>query len=125
MLPKENRLKIKKDFEKVFKKGRRFKEDFLVFIVVKNNLKQSRFGFIVSNKVSKKATVRNKIKRRLRKLVKESLLRVKEGIDCVIIASPGFEVKDFWEIEKTINIIFTSAKILKTNSAPAVIREKK
>ena len=62
MLSQQNQLKKKKDFEKVFKKGKGFKEDFLVLIFKKNNLNQSRFGFIVSKNFSKKANLRNKIK---------------------------------------------------------------
>ena len=71
MLPKKNRLKNKKDFERVFKQGKGFKEDFLFFKITKNNLKENRFGFIVSLKVSKKAVLRNKVKRRLREIIKK------------------------------------------------------
>ena len=45
MLPKENRLKKKKDFEKVFKEGQGFKEDFLFLKVVKNNLNLTDLAF--------------------------------------------------------------------------------
>ena len=69
MLKKINRLKKKKDFEKVLRGGKGFKEDFLLFKTIKNNLKTSRFGFIISQKVSKKATVRNKLKRKLSGLI--------------------------------------------------------
>ena len=112
MLPKLNRLKKKKDFGRIFKKGRSFKEDFLIFKIVKNNLKSSRFGFIVSKNISKKATIRNKIKRRLRELVKIKIRKIKNGIDGVFIVRPGLETKDFWEIEEAINKIFERAKIL-------------
>lgn len=112
MLPKLNRLKKKKDFDRIFKKGRSFKEDFLIFKIVKNNLKSSRFGFVVSRNISKKSTLRNKIKRRLRELVRMKLKKIKKGIDGVLIACPGLEVKDFWEIEEAIDKIFKRTKIL-------------
>jgi len=113
MLPKLNRLKKKKDLKLVFKKGKGFKEDFLVLKVLKNHLKNSRFGFIVSKAVSKKTTLRNKIKRRLRELVRIKLKKIKKGIDGVLIVQPGLEVKDFWEIEAALNRIFKRAQILK------------
>lgn len=69
MLPEINRLKKKKDIEKVFEEGQVFKEGFLIFKIAKNNSGKIRFGFIVSQKVSKRAVLRNKIKRRLRGLV--------------------------------------------------------
>jgi len=112
MLPKENRLKKNKDFEKVFKEGKGFKEDLLVLKKVKNNLKNSRFGFVVSKTFFKKATLRNKIKRRLRELVRIKLNEIKKGIDVVIIAKPGLETKDFQEIKEIVNKLFKKAKII-------------
>jgi len=113
MLPEINRLKKKKDFERVLKKGKGYKEDFLYLKIIRNNLKNSRFGFIVSNKFSKKAVVRNKIKRRLKSLTKIKLSRIEKGIDGVIIVRPGLEINDFWELEEKINKLFEKAKIIK------------
>lgn len=112
MLPKANRLKKKKDFERVFKKGKGYKEDFLYLKVVKNNLKNSRFGFAVSKKISKKATIRNQTKRRLRELVRVRVSRIKNGIDGVIVVMPGLEKKDFWEMESMVDKLFMKAGIL-------------
>ncbi len=103
MLPKENRLKKEKDIERVVQKGRGFKEDFLILKAVKNNLNKTRFGFVVSKKVSPKATTRNKIKRRISGLVKSKMNKLEKGIDVMLIALPGLETKDFWEIEETLN----------------------
>ena len=111
MLPKVNRLKRKKDIERVFKWGRGFKEDFLILKAVKNNLKNSRFAFIVSQKVSKKAALRNKIRRRLRELVRRHPPTTRLGMDIVLVATPGLEEKDFWEIEETINKLLAKAEI--------------
>jgi len=112
MLPKENRLKKNKDFKKVFKDGKGFKEDFLVLKKAKNNLKISRFGFAVSKTFFKKATLRNKIKRRLREAVRIRLDEIKKGIDAAIIAGPGLETKDFREIKEIVNKLFKKAKII-------------
>ena len=112
MLPKLNRLKKKKDFDRVFKEGKRFKEDCLIFTVAKNNFKNSRFGFIVSKAVSKKTTLRNKIKRRLRELVRTKITKIKKGFNVVLIAKAGLENKDFWEIEETLNKLLNRAKII-------------
>ncbi len=112
MLAKINRLKKRKDFDLVFKKGKGFKEDFLVLKMIKNNLNQTRFGFIVGGKISKKATLRNRIKRRLRELIRIRLKRIKKGFDLILIAQTGLESKDFWEIEEIINKLFSKAKII-------------
>lgn len=113
MLSRINRLKKKKDIERVFKSGKGFKEDFLVLKLVKNDLKNSRFAFIIPQKVSKKATLRNKIRRRLSELVRLKIKKIKGGIDLVLLATPGLEEKDFWEVEEAVNKIFTKAGIWK------------
>ena len=103
MLPSINRLTKKKDFDAVFKEGKIVKSGFLLFKTAKNHLKESRFGFIVSKKVSSKATVRNKIKRRLREAVFTKLKDIKNPQDVIIIALAGIEKKEFSEIQETIN----------------------
>jgi ribonuclease P protein component len=113
VLPKINRLKKKKDFEKVFKEGKGVKESFLFLKFLPNNLKVSRFGFILSKKISKKTTVRNKIKRRLREIVRLELKKIKPGIDGVFVVSPGLENKNFLEIKTIVKKIFKKTKLYK------------
>lgn len=115
MLPKRNRLKRKKDFEKVFKNGQGFRQRCLFLKIAKNDLKETRFGFVVSSKISKKAVLRNKTKRRLREIVKKKLNEIKKGLDGVLIALPGIEERSFEEIEKMVNKLFKKANILTTN----------
>ncbi len=124
MLPKKNRLKKNKDFERIFKIGKGYRENFLFLKIAENNLKTSRFGFVVSKKFSKKAFIRNKIKRRLRELVKLKLPEIRKGIDGVILVIPGLKNKprtlsaervrgkDFWELEGIINRLFKKAGII-------------
>ena len=111
MLPSKNRLKNKSDIEKVLKTGRSHKEDFLVFKMLKTGPSDSKFGFIVSTKVSKKAVVRNRIRRRLGELMLSKLKNIKTGVNGLFIAVPGIDKKDFWEIDEAINKIFTKFKI--------------
>jgi len=112
MLPAKNRLKKKKDFEKIFKEGRGFKEDFLYLKIRRNNLKSSRFGFVVSKKFSLRATKRNRIRRLLSEAVKTNLGRVKKSVDGVMVVMPEFKINDFWEIEATVNKLFKKAGII-------------
>jgi ribonuclease P protein component len=113
MLPKRNRLKRKKDFQKVLGKGKGLKEDFLVFKMVRNDLPFSRFGFLVGTKISKEAVSRNKLKRRIRELVRKRIEKIEGGYDMVFIAQPGLEKRDFWELEEILNKVFLKAKLIK------------
>ncbi len=112
MLSTKNRLRKKKDIEKVLKEGNGFCKDFLVLKAKKNKEGKSRFGFIVSQKVSKKAVIRNKIKRRFREVVKGMIKKTNKNIDIILIALPGTEKKNFEEIKLTIEKLFKKANIL-------------
>jgi ribonuclease P protein component len=109
MLSLNNRLKKTADIRNVFKQGRLFKEGFLIFKTVKNDLDKSRFGFIVSQKVSKQAVIRNKIKRRLRGAVIKRIKEIKTGTDNLFIALPGLAKKDFLSTEQTANSLLKKA----------------
>jgi len=111
-LVKTKRLKKKKDFNTVFKKGRGFTEKFLILRFVETKKENSRVGIIVSQKVSKKAVVRNKVKRKLRAVIKLLLPETKKIFDAVLVALPGLETKNFGEIEKTIKNLFKKAKLI-------------
>lgn len=112
MLPKINRIKKKKDFEYIFKKGASFKNNLFILRLIKNNLDQSRFGFVVSLKVSKKATIRNKIRRRLAEIIKLEFKNIKQGMDLVFISLPSAEKKEFAELKDALNSLMIKAKII-------------
>lgn len=113
MLPAINRLKGEKAFKEVFERGRWEKLDFLRLKTIGNNLNYSRFGFIVSKKVSKKATVRNKTKRILSEIIKELLPRLKKGLDVALMAESGIEKREFRDISECLKTLFEKAKLFK------------
>lgn len=112
MLSKLHRLTKNKDFQKVFKKGRFIysHQDFLRVKFLKNNLPNSRFGFVVSSKVSNKASKRNKIKRFLREVVRKKLDKIKPGFDIVIITQKAVVEKSLKDISSAIDLIFKEVK---------------
>jgi ribonuclease P protein component len=107
MLVSKNRLRKKSDIDNVFKKGKTVTGDFIFLRAVKNNLDINRFAFVVSAKISKRAVVRNKIKRQLREIIKKNILKTKQGIDFVLIVKPQIINRKFEDIEKEINAIFS------------------
>jgi len=115
VLPKKNRLNKKKDLQKVFRKGKGIKESLLTFKWIYNNSGISRFAFVISKKVSKKAVLRNKIRRRLREKVRLMLPYFKEGIDGVIIANSGIEKQKKEKLIDNLNKILFRAKLIKKN----------
>ncbi len=117
MLPKINRIKKKKDFEAIFKNSKTTRTNFFIFKISKNKLDINRFGFVVSQKVSKRAVVRNKVRRRLAELMKVESEKMKTGIDLIVIALPGIEKKEFSEIKDLVGgAIERSGLILKNKT---------
>ena len=108
MLGKSSCLKKKKDFQNVFNSGKKVEAGSFYIKVISNNLKESRFGIVVSKKVSKKAVVRNKIKRRTRAIIKANLLKIKK-VDCIVffLSLPT----DFNSLKKEIEDSFQKLKI--------------
>lgn len=102
MLAKANRLTKNKDFEKTFKKGGSSYAKLLGIKAVKNDLEINRFGLIISNKISKKAVERNKIRRQIREIIKEQLTLIRPGYNLVIITLPEILNKDYLEIKQNI-----------------------
>jgi ribonuclease P protein component len=125
MLPRENRLKRMKDFEILFKEGKFFDDMFLSAKVWKINEEKYpkrkyskedlRIGFVVGLKVSKKAVVRNRIKRKMREVVRLLLKdeKLKSGYMVAIIAKQSAIEKEMNEIEKSIKNILKKSGVLK------------
>lgn len=100
MLPRQHRLTKEKDFNKTFKMGRSCFGKILGVKGLKTNLKNARFGFVVANKVAKKANERNLAKRRLREIAHKHLKEIKPSHDYLVIALPALKDADFDQLEK-------------------------
>ena len=69
----------------------------MVVRVLANGLDHSRFGFLVSKRIGN-AVVRNRVKRRLREVVR--LTTVKPGWDAVFIARRDINQADFQQLKQ-------------------------
>lgn len=112
MLPKEYRLRKDKDFQSVYWKGKVFQNNFFIVRILKNNQQVSRFGFVVSAKVSKKATERNRLKRRLRELIRLNLNKFETGFDVVIIAKKSALANKTDILKENLFSIFKISKFI-------------
>ena len=112
MFKKENRLRKKNDFDRVFKKGKSSYDKILGIKVLFNEQEENRYGVIVSTKISKKAVKRNRIKRQIREAVKALAPDLKKGLDLVVIALPGASDKDYWELKTSLENHLQKLKLL-------------
>lgn len=84
MLRRENRLRRQRDVERTLKRGRYGGTEALQAKVLYSGLAHARAVVIVSKKISKRAVVRNTIRRRLSAQLRELWATIKPGYDIVI-----------------------------------------
>ncbi|XOU94244.1 MAG: ribonuclease P protein component [Candidatus Kerfeldbacteria bacterium] len=112
MLPKERRIVKLSEWNKLHKRGIGAHSAEIVLKYIKNNTKITRFGFIVSTKISKKAVDRNLIKRRMRDVIEKKLSNIKEGYDVILIAKVKIKSNNYSEIEQMINQLLRKERLL-------------
>lgn len=89
MLKKNQRITKKKEFDLIFKQGKSAYSPILGVKSLSNSLTLNRYGLIVSNKVSKRANIRNNLRRRLRAQLVILDSNIKPNSDIIIIALPA------------------------------------
>lgn len=113
MLFLKNRLRKKKDFERVLKnkQSQSLAVSFLGAKFLANNLPYSRIGFVVSKKISKKAVIRNKVKRRLREISRNIIRDFEKGFDIVVFTKPEIAKSDFSQIKNVLEALFRKIQL--------------
>lgn len=86
--PKARRLTRSSEFERVRKEGRLTRGQFLSLgVALRATSEKMRAGFVTSRKVGG-AVVRNRVRRRLREIVRQHQHEIVDGAWIVTIASP-------------------------------------
>lgn len=102
MLPQKFRLNKTKDIENVSKKGKSIGSKFFVLKYLPNSLENSRIGFVISTKISKKAIVRNKIKRQMREIIRTHINEIPHGYDILFFTKGSIKDVNFSTLEQNI-----------------------
>jgi ribonuclease P protein component len=112
MLPAEHRLKLERDIKTLMARG---KSVFGLLVGMKfrvNSLPVSRFAVAAGVKVSKKAVVRNRLKRQVRAIVHEVLEKITPGYDVLLFLKAPAIGKPFEDLQKEILSSLKKAKLL-------------
>ncbi len=112
MLPQKNRLKLNRDFSKIFKTGHSYYGRFVGVKVKKNETNNNRFAVVVSVKINKSAVKRNLIKRKIKEILTEINKDCIKSYDCVIITLSDLNEKDFKEVKNEIFKIFKKLNLI-------------
>jgi len=106
---RDRRLTRPQEFQRVLRQGRAWMNDLLVVKALPNDLGRTRFGFVVGRGVGK-AVVRNRVKRRLREIVRQA--PIQEGWDVVVIARRDTGGVDFWTLKHSLEGLLRRARLL-------------
>lgn len=109
MLPKTNRFPLRTEFARFKKEAKLIQGRYGGLLYGLGQNPAPRFAFIVSKKIDKKATARNRIKRLLSVAVFDCLKQVKPGAEGVFLAKPAILGKSLAEVKEEIGIIFKQA----------------
>ena len=117
-LPKPHRLRRRQDFQKVYQQGKRHQQLHLTLrslrqpLAATENLPATRFGISVSQKVSKKAVVRNLLKRQVKAALRQLLPQIANGWSVVIGVRPSAQGCEYVEILRELEQLLAAAEVL-------------
>lgn len=107
MFKKENRLSAREKLS-----GPTLNSELFSLKISKNSLSRSRFGFIVSKKIDKRATVRNSLKRKMRSCLEENFKLIKPGYDMLFVIKKKALEKSREEVCQEVTKILSGRKII-------------
>jgi ribonuclease P protein component len=118
-LPKPHRLRRRQDFQKVYQYGKRHQQVHFILRSLRHlpssnteNLPATRFGISVSQKVSKKAVVRNLLKRQVKAALRQLLPQITSGWSVVIGVRPSAQGCEYVEILRELEQLLAAAEVL-------------
>ncbi|MBI2003601.1 MAG: ribonuclease P protein component [Parcubacteria group bacterium] len=93
-LPRKSRLSSSSEIKKILKDGLGLNLELFQVKFLPVSAGPSRFAIIVSSRVSKKASVRNRIKRKLSETIRLNISKFRSGFLIVIVAKPKLASKE-------------------------------
>lgn len=113
MLASQHRLKGA-EYEKIKKQGKVFQsEDFGFVYYKRKDDDHSKFGFVISTKISKQAVSRNRIRRALVETVRRNISSVPKGSSCIFLVKKSMSSKTTDEIMRQAELFLKKTDFLK------------
>lgn len=113
MLPRKYRLPLRTELNRVKERGNLFQGKLFSLLVEKRkDKKPSRFSFIVSTKIHKRATKRNRARRLLTEAIRPFLSEISPSFDVVFLTKKAIIGKRSVEIKKELQELFKKVKLI-------------
>jgi len=104
-MKKKYSLKSKKDFNTLFKTGKKINSENLIFYFLEKNSEHIKIGIAISKKISKIALERNKLKRQIKSIITIIKPYDKE-INLLIVIKRKEKKPSFSALQKEISWFF-------------------
>ena len=111
--PHPERLKKRWEFQRGYKKGRKYWNRYFVVYVNRNALRRARLGVTVSKKVGN-SVKRNRVKRLIRESFRLSKSKILPGYDIIVVSRPPAVNLKYQQAEEALLQLLRNAKILRT-----------
>lgn len=111
MLNRINRLKKRYQFNYVYKSGEHFSGEHMVLYVVSSKTKNIKVGLAVTKKVGH-AVVRNKIRRRLREIIKKQVPNLKQNNNIIVVARDNISSASFEKLSNEFLKLIKKADLI-------------
>lgn len=113
MLPKKHRLPLRTDLVEVKKKGKLSQGELFSLLVARTDKGQpTRFGFIISTKIHKRAVKRNQARRLLIEAIRPLLPQIKPGHEVLFLAKRKLVGEKLEEVSLEVKSLFKKTRIL-------------
>jgi ribonuclease P protein component len=135
MLPKDHRLWHPQDFKAVYARGVHRKTSHLTLRALRcspqpeaqiseisnQTQRATRIGISISQKVSKRAVVRNRIKRQIRAAFRQLLSKLSNGWDIVIVVKPTAIECNYAKFLQELEQLLVQAEVINEYSGGNIV----
>lgn len=94
-------LKKTYQFRYIYSKGKSKADKYLVLHYKQNGLDDNRYGISASHKVGH-AVVRNKIRRRIKEILRLNSESISKGYDIIFVVRVRCAEADYWQIQDSV-----------------------
>lgn len=112
MLPKNQRLRTRRDFDLLWKRSHSVYGKTLGVRFAPNKTGKNRIAVVVGTKISKRSTKRNLVRRRIREAIRKQFIGQLKGVDLVVVTRTGILDRTYKEIVAEISEILKKARVI-------------
>lgn len=110
-LPRPLRLAKSEDFTRLRHEGQTFRGRFMLMNVAPNTLSHNRYGVVTSKRLGG-AVIRNRVRRLIREVLRQSTPHLHSGLDIVLVAHPSIVGQPLSDISRAFDALVRQAGLV-------------